>query len=216
MHRLHAHIRKLVGDVVIGAADFAHAVRADDFRIGARQVKLLVDDRLGGVHQHGDARERHFGVAAVEIAHHAVAAMGVAGDDGQLRRKIGLFERRHDALVERRLGVVAPAGEVDEAGVDAVLTQQHRRVVGAVRLAKGRQHLAHGHQMLVEAEMPVGTQALQVEQAAPDALDAVAHESVGGVAVGMITENVAIDRLHVVGDAGQRVSPQRIRLRARK
>src|SRR3546814_6054807 len=70
MDRFHAEVRELVGDVVIGAADLARLVFADQPRVGARQMEFLVADRLARAGEHGEPRKGHFGIAARRSEEH--------------------------------------------------------------------------------------------------------------------------------------------------
>ena len=207
MDRLHAHVGELVGHIVIGPADDADLVEADRLRIGAAEVELLVDHRLARLGQRRHAGEGHLGVAAVMALHQRLLALGIARQDRHLGGEIDVFERRADAFVERRLAVVAPARQIHEAGIDAAVAQEKRRDHRRMGLAERRDHLADGHQVLFETELAEGAETAQVDQAAADSLDPLAHEIVRGPAVAGVVEDLGVDRLHVAADGGEGVAP---------
>ena len=205
--RLHAHVGELVGDVVVGLADDAHGVLADDLRIRRGEVELLVDDGFARTGDDGDARQRHFRIAAVVCGHQGRPALRVAGDDRQFLRNVDVGEGAADVLVEVVLALVAPAGQVDIARIDAALAQEQGGVVGRMRLAEGGQHLAHGQEMVLELEMAVGAQPVEIDQAGAHALDALADEGVGVAARHRVVEDLGILGEHRLGNRGQRVAP---------
>ncbi len=216
MDRLHAHVGELIGHVVVGLADRMHLVVADDLRVGAGEVVLLVDQRLARARQAGDAREGDLAVAAAVERHQPVAVagagLGVAGADRQLARQVDVGERLLNPGVEG-LGriLLAPAGQIDEDAVHAAPLKQQHGVVGAVRLADGGQHLAHGHQVRFQLEVAETAQPVQVDQTAPDALDAVEHEAVRQLEIGLILEDAGVEGAHLAPDLGQRVAPGPVR-----
>src|SRR3546814_6594085 len=57
MDCLHAHARKLVGDIVVCLGDRPHGRGADHLGIGGGEVELLMDDGFGGAEVNRDARE---------------------------------------------------------------------------------------------------------------------------------------------------------------
>src|SRR5690606_38794925 len=99
-----------------------------------------------------------------EFPHQPLAALGIAGDDGQLPGEVDILEAAGDPRLEIRLALVAPAGQVDEADVDIMPAQERRGDEGGMRLAKTREQLADRQHMRVEMEMAVGAQALEVDQ----------------------------------------------------
>ena len=207
MDRLHPQIGELVGDVVIGAADLARLVGTDQPRVGARQVKLLVDDRLARAGQHGEAREGHFGVPARIAPHHAALAPGIAGDDRQCRRKVDRGEGIADSRVEAAEVVLVPQGQVDEAGVDVAVAEQQRGAVRAVRLADPGEQFAHRHQLFLDAEAAMRAQPRQVVEARGDGGDAGVDEGVGLFAAVGPREHAGVARVHRAAYRLHRLAP---------
>ena len=73
--------------------------------------------------------------------------------------------------------------------------------------AKTRQQLARQHHVLAQAEMPVGTEPLQVDQAVAYPVDPVAHEIIRIAQIGGMVEDRTVRLAHTVGNLRQRVHP---------
>ncbi len=82
MHGLHPDIGQLIGDIVVGITDGVGVLFADNTGIGRTEMVFLMDNCLIGLEVGGDFGEGDFGVAAVELAHDAFGALGVAGHKG--------------------------------------------------------------------------------------------------------------------------------------
>lgn len=55
VYRLHAHVRKLVGNIVVGRSDLSHLICPDELRIGAGKMELLVNDCFIRAYLRGEA-----------------------------------------------------------------------------------------------------------------------------------------------------------------
>ena len=128
MDRLHRHVGQLVGDVEVGVTDRAHMLDADQLGVAGREVVLLVDDPLAGARHHRELAEGDLAVPAVEGRHHALGALGVAGDDRHALGKVEPGKVVPDRLFHRTRLLILPAGEVDEDRIDAVSFQDQGRV----------------------------------------------------------------------------------------
>ena len=205
--RFHAQIRQLVGDVIVGAADGHHLVRTDQVRVGAGEVEFLVDDCLAGAGGGGDLGKGDFAVAPVEGIHQAFAAVRIAGGDDQLAAQVHLGEAVADHFLEGQRCIAVPAGEVDHLGVDAAVLERQHRIEGAVRFAQRGEHFANLHQMLVELEVAIGTEALQAAHAFAGIVDARIDELVGGAQLEVAGEQLGIPADHALADGFQRFQP---------
>ncbi len=76
-----------------------------------------------------------------------------------------------------------------------------------MNLTQRAKHLAHGVEVLLQLEVAVVAQTVQVHQAGARALDALADEAVGGAEVGLFIEDLAVARVHLLGDLVERIAP---------
>ncbi len=211
--RLHAEVRQLVGDVVVGAADGDHLVGTHQIRVGRGEVKFLVDDGLACAGGGGDLGEGDLAVAAIEGIHQTFGAMGVTGGDHQFAAEVEAGEVAGNHLLERQRCFLLPAGEVGQARVDAALLERQHRVEGAVGFAEGSEHLAHLHQVFGELEVAVGAKLLQAVHALAGIVDARVDELVGGVQFVLGTEQLGVLGEHALAHTLQRFAPGTFALR---
>lgn len=81
-----------------------------------------------------------------------------------------------------------------------------------MRLAKRRQQLAHGQQMLLHLKMTVRTDPLQIDQAAAHAFDAPGQKGIGLQPQRRVAEQTGIVVAHLIEDAVQLLLPAALRI----
>src|SRR5690606_1377476 len=87
------------------------------------------------------------------------------------------------------------------------LLQLQGGIKGTMGLTNPRQHLPHSKQMLFQLELAIGAQPLQVDQAAPDTLDAVGNELVRLLLEHRIGKQLTVDVRQQLNQFGEVVAP---------
>ena len=201
---LHADVGELVGHVVVGEAHHHGVAGADDLGVGRGEVELLVDDRLVGLELHRHLAEGDLGVAAVELPHDALDALGVAGDHHHLPGRVDALERLADALVDGERLVVVEAGEVEEQRLDPLGLEDLHAVEGAVGLADGGQHLAAGQQDVLAPQVAGGQDVVHRVQVLLELGHALLDEGVGHRQGEPERLEALVDLLELAGERRQR------------
>jgi hypothetical protein len=164
-------------------------------------MAFLVDHGFARAERHGHLRERHLGIAAIELAHDAFGALAVARHEQHGFTRIDRGERPLDALIDGELARVAPAAQVDERGGMTAPPQDVHRIERAVRLADRRQKLARGAQELGAAQVPRGQHVVHALQVPAYAVDAAANELVGGRRIEPALDEALVDADQVLLEA---------------
>ena len=154
VNRFHADVSKLICHVVIGEADRNRIFDADKIRISGGKMEFFVNNCLISVHFDRDLAERHFGIAAIKLAHNPFRAFRVARDDGQRFGKINAFQHDADAVVNRQIAGIMKAAQIDAGGVQAVILDDIRGVEGRMRFADGGQQFAGGLKNILFIHVP--------------------------------------------------------------
>src|SRR5690606_1138832 len=136
---LHAQVGQLVGHVIVGAADGNDFFAVHHFGVGTAEVVLLMDNGLAGTSDRGNLAEGDFAVAPVIGPDQAFAAVGVTGNDGQLPAEVDAFKGGADLVFEAWQVRFAPAGQVHQAGINALGLEQRHGVPGTVGFTQGGQ-----------------------------------------------------------------------------
>ncbi len=202
--RLHPDVGELVRDVVVGHPHDHGVLPAHDLRVGRGEVELLVDDGLVGLELDGDLAEGDLRVAAVELPHDALDALRVPRDDHHLPRAVHALEALVDALVDRERVVVVEPREVHEQGLDALRLEDLDRVVGAVRLADGGEHLARGEVDVVATQVPAREDVAHRVEVGPELVHPLLEEAVGLGQVEPERRELLVHPLELAGEALER------------
>ena len=210
--RFHTEVRQLVSNVIVGAPQGDDLIRTDNVGVRGTEVVFLVDDRFAGVGNHRDPAEGHLAVAPVEGTHQAFLALGIPRHDRQLTAQVHRVECLLELFIQRQQFIVAPPGQVHEPRIDAFLLKLQGSVEGTVGLTDTGQHFTSRQQMLLKLELPVGTQTLQINQAAANAFDAVSDELVRLLLEHGVREQLAIDVGQELDQFGEVVAPGPVRL----
>ena len=203
MDRFHADIGQLVGHVVVGGTDDDSVFQADEGGVGRGQVEFLVDHGLVGLDLDGDLAEGDFGVAAIELAHDAFRALGVAGGHDHAVGDIHALEAVVDALVNRPGLVVVKAGQVHQDGRHAIGLEDFDRVEGAVRFADGGEDLACCQQHVVAVQVAAGQHAVHGLQVVTRLGNALVDEGIGHVQRQADIGEAGVDLLQAGAQIGQ-------------
>src|SRR5690606_35674533 len=112
-----------------------------------------------------------------------------------------------ELFIQRQQFTVAPAGEVDEAGVDSFLLELQCSIESAVGLTDTCQHFPHREQVFFQLKLTVGTQALKVNQTAPNTLDTVGDELIRLLLEHRVREQFTVDIRQQFDQLGEVVTP---------